>query len=153
MQKFQTLADAVALAEFAHRNQKDKAGFDYVEHPKRVLASVQAMGAPPFVQIAAVLHDIAEDTPFSVDILKSLGFSEAVLVLVDLVTYFKGETRDDYYARIARNEWATKIKLADINDNTLPWRMAYLDQATQKRLNEKYNKAKLALGVNPVRGL
>lgn len=42
MQKFKTLSDAIALAEFAHRNQYDKAGMPYIAHPKRVMEAVQA---------------------------------------------------------------------------------------------------------------
>jgi (p)ppGpp synthase/HD superfamily hydrolase len=59
-----TLADCVRLAEFAHFHQRDKAGDEYIRHPKRVLASVQAQGAQPYVQMAAVLHDVTEDTAF-----------------------------------------------------------------------------------------
>ena len=85
MEKFKTLADGVALAEYAHRNQLDKAGFPYVDHPKRVMQSVQSMGVAPYVQIAAVLHDVPEDTAFSHDIIESLGFSEAVTRLTRLL--------------------------------------------------------------------
>jgi len=49
MQKYNTLQDAIALAEFAHRNQHDKAGMPFIDHPKRVLASVQAQGVQPYV--------------------------------------------------------------------------------------------------------
>lgn len=148
---FQTLDDAIKLAEFAHRHQFDKSGFSYVEHPKRVLATVQAQGAPPFVQIAAVLHDIAEDTPFNVAVLKQLGFSEAVAHLVFILSrkYYKSSYRVDdqeYYAKIAENAHAKMIKLADIADNTLEWRLSYLEHETQDRLREKYRKALVALG-------
>ena len=56
MQTFKTLDDAIALAKFAHRNQTDKAGLPYIDHPLRVLEKVKAQGALPYVQIAAVLH-------------------------------------------------------------------------------------------------
>lgn len=91
MQKFKTLADAVALAEYAHRNQVDKAGLPYIEHPKRVLAKVQAQGVAPYVQIAAILHDVTEDTAFTSDILLSLGFSEAAVRLVRLLDRGRSE--------------------------------------------------------------
>lgn len=147
---FQTLDDAIKLAEFAHRHQFDKSGFSYVEHPKRVLAAVQAQGAPPFVQIAAVLHDIAEDTPFGPDVLSRLGFSEAVIVLVELLSRkiygIPGKKPDEgYYLDISRNHWAKMIKLADIADNTLEWRLSYLEPETQDRLRTKYAKALEAL--------
>lgn len=145
MQKYSTLEDAIALAEFAHRHQKDKAGFAYVEHPKRVLAAVQAQGAKPYVQIAAVLHDVAEDTPFSTDVLIAMGFSEAAVQLVDLLTRKDDVPDADYYAKIRENSDARLIKMADIADNTQEWRLSYLMPATQNRLRSKYRKAVEAL--------
>jgi hypothetical protein len=84
MQKFKTLGDIVALAEFAHRNQVDKAGMPYIEHPKRVMAAVQAQGHMPYVQMAAVLHDVTEDTAFTPTMLLDLGVPEAAVEIVML---------------------------------------------------------------------
>jgi (p)ppGpp synthase/HD superfamily hydrolase len=145
MEKFSTLADAIALAEFAHRNQRDKAGMPYIDHPKRVLAAVQGQGAKPYVQMAAVLHDVVEDTPFTLNDLDRLGFSQPVLILVDLLTRKEGVNAETYYNYIATNPDATMIKLADIEDNTQEWRLSYLDEATQDRLKKKYAEAKRAI--------
>lgn len=147
---YQTLDDAIRLAEFAHRHQFDLSGFNYVEHPKRVLAAVQAQGAPPYVQMAAVLHDVAEDTPFSPEILLTLGFSEAVVVLVRQLSRRwygkpKHKTDEEYYQIISANPFAKMIKLADIADNTLEWRLSYLEPETQERLRNKYRNALIAL--------
>lgn len=147
MQRYNSLPDAIALAEFAHRNQTDKAGFPYIEHPKRVLENVKAMGAKPYVQQAAILHDIVEDTAFSLDILQSLGFSEPVLLVVDLVTRKSDVTPTEYYAKIRENPDAVLVKRADITDNTLPWRLSYLPQETQERLTVKYARALHAIGA------
>jgi (p)ppGpp synthase/HD superfamily hydrolase len=160
-QTFKTLPDAIALAEFAHRNQLDKAGLPYVEHPKRVLSKVQAMGGLPFVQIAAVLHDVTEDTAFDSGMLIDLGFSEAAIRLVDMLDrgfseklfeLTTGQTVSDreaanryYYAQIKADPNARMIKLADIEDNLSPWRLSYLEPATQDRLKAKYAKALAAL--------
>jgi (p)ppGpp synthase/HD superfamily hydrolase len=147
MQKYNSLPDAIALAEFAHRNQTDKAGFPYIEHPKRVLENVKAMGAKPYVQQAAILHDVVEDTAFSLEILASLGFSEPVLLVVDLVTRKKDVPSDDYYAAIRKNPDAVLVKQADIRDNLSPWRLVYLPQETQDRLQVKYARALHAIGA------
>jgi (p)ppGpp synthase/HD superfamily hydrolase len=96
MQTFKTLADVVALAEFAHRNQTDKAGMPYIEHPRRVMQSVQAAGAMPYVQMAAILHDVTEDTAFTCDMLISLGIPEAAVQIVKLLDR-------DYSALVHRN--------------------------------------------------
>ena len=142
--KFFTLEDAVAVAELAHRGQVDKSGMAYINHPKRVLAAVQAQGARRYVQAAAVLHDVIEDTPFTAEMLTALGFSEAVVGLVVLLTRTP-ENRETYYSAIAANADATLIKRADINDNLQDWRLAYLSADTQLRLKRKYRLALQAL--------
>ena len=99
VQKFKTLSAAIALAEFAHRNQTDKAGYGYIEHPRRVLAKVQAQGAQPYVQMAAILHDVTEDTAFTHEMLLDLGFSEAVVNIVKLLDRDYSKTIYDGYVR------------------------------------------------------
>lgn len=146
MGKYYNLDDAVHLAEFAHRNQKDKAGFPYIEHPKRVLENVKAMGVKPYVQQAAILHDVVEDTPFTLEMLGELGFAEPVLLVIDLVTRRKSVSSDDYYEAISRNPDAVAVKAADIRDNLAPWRLVYLPEDTQIRLRDKYAKALAAIG-------
>lgn len=154
MQKFKTLSDAIALAEFAHRNQVDKAGLPYIEHPKRVLEKVKAQGVLPYVQMAAILHDVTEDTAFTPEMLLDLGFPESAVKIVRLLDrelsealYYEGEkkgmSKDEfYYTEIAKDDGARLVKLADIEDNLSPWRLAYLEEATQTRLRRKYAKAK-----------
>lgn len=157
MQTFKTLNDAIALAEFAHRNQTDKAGLPYIDHPKRVLAKVQAQGALPYVQMAAVLHDVTEDTSFTPDHLLDLGFGEPVVEIVKLVDrnhsaelwdYLdpidpanKTERDRFYYEQIRKNPGALMVKLADIADNTEPWRLSYFTPETRGRLERKYERA------------
>jgi len=172
MQRYGTLSDAKALARFAHFHQKDKSGEPYIDHPLRVLATVQAQGVKPYVQIAAVLHDVPEDTAFSHDILLSLGFSEVVVELTrlldrgyskslywkDYVGYGDDPQREGYaervstfyYEQIKANRDATIIKLADIADNMSGWRLSYLPEKTQNRLRAKYNKALSILNPPPV---
>lgn len=161
VQKFKTLADVVALAEFAHRNQTDKAGMPYIEHPRRVMQNVQAQGAMPYVQMAAILHDVTEDTAFTPQMLLDLGVPEAAVELVKLLdrNYSKGlcidwftgfmpeddnsfENADDfYYYHIRNNPAALQVKLADIGDNLQPWRLSYLPAEKQTYLRDKYAKA------------
>lgn len=179
MEKFRTLADAIALAEFAHRNQVDKAGLPYIEHPRRVLEKVKAQGALPYVQMAAILHDVTEDTAFTPYMLLDLGVPESAVEIIRLVDrneskniwlkqrevvasdpkalWWTGSgyieqhlipTHDEfYYQQISRNPGAVQVKLADIEDNLSPWRLAYLSQETQDRLIEKYTKARELLGA------
>lgn len=177
MQTYKTLNDIIALAEFAHRNQTDKAGMPYIEHPKRVMQSVQNQGAMPYVQMAAVLHDVTEDTAFSPEILLTLGVPEAAVSLVKLLDRrhsdmvyrvldpfwdnvdskdenFRVKADEFYYSELSKNPQAKMVKLADIHDNTQEWRLVYLPDATQRRLRNKYAKARRALlGKDAVIGL
>lgn len=154
VQKFKTLADVVALAEFAHRNQTDKAGMPYIDHPRRVMQNVQSQGAMPYVQMAAILHDVTEDTSFTPQMLLDLGVPEAAVEVVKLCdrgyseSLFKQfvvsknhwtEDKDEYYYSMIRsNPAALQVKLADIGDNLQPWRLAYLPQEKQDYLRNKY---------------
>lgn len=135
---YSSLADITALAEFAHRNQQDKAGMPYFQHPRRVLRSVQNQGALPYVQMAAILHDVIEDTPFTAQMLLDLGVPEAAVEVVILLTKVKGVSNEDYYKKIRVNEAARMVKLSDIDDNTQEWRLAYLPETTRARLRVKY---------------
>lgn len=171
IQTFSSLDDAIALAEFAHRNQRDQSGAPYIRHPMRVLAAVQEQGAPPYVQIAAVLHDVTEDSAYTPQILLDLGVLPAAVDIVKLLDrHVSGakfhalnigrdseydspkrrawypslgpDAQDEfYYAEIRNNPGALQGKLADIGDNRLPWRVVYLPRERQIRLDIKYTKA------------
>ncbi len=141
METFKTIDDALALSRFAHRNQKDKAGKPYIEHPLRVWATVRLQGANEIVQMAAVTHDVVEDTAFTLNILAELGFPVEMVQLVHLLTRTKSVHTDDYYRAISKNPGALMIKLADIKDNSREDRLDYLPSKTQKRLREKYAHA------------
>ena len=184
IQTFPSLDDAIALAEFAHRNQRDQAGEPYIRHPMRVLRAVQEQGARPYVQIGAVLHDVTEDSAYTPQMLLDLGVLPAAVDIIKLADrdYSKKKWQDFveayaqrqevwshktnvdtllrdwtnkfigsvdalndpdvfYYANIRNNPGALQVKLADIGDNQLPWRVVYLPQARQERLNSKYTNA------------
>lgn len=160
-----TLQDCIDLATFAHRHQKDKAGEPYIQHPLRVLESVKAQGARAFVQMAAVLHDVSEDTEFTTQMLLDLGVPEAAVEIVRLLdrdysrTFYlnlhtvpetiqaksREQSKEDidayYYENIKKNPGALIVKKADIGDNLQPWRLEYLPKETQDRLRDKYAKA------------
>lgn len=163
MQRYTSLDDMIELARYAHRNQRDKAGMPYFDHPYRVMRAVQDQGAMPYVQMGAILHDVSEDTAFTTDILRQLGVPDAALEIVRLVdrqasekTFYSIPNRDavgfdfkdseDFYYRcIKANPGALQVKLADIHDNTQEWRLSYLPKETQDRLRKKYAKAKSIL--------
>lgn len=67
--------------------------------------------------MAAVLHDVVEDTAVTLDDLANEGFPAEVVVAIDVLTKRPGETRADAARRAARNPIARQVKLADNTDN------------------------------------
>jgi len=63
------------------------------------------------------LHDVVEDTPTTLEDLRSEGFSDEVIAVVDLLTHPEGMPYDDYIDRLAGNPVARQVKLADLGHN------------------------------------
>lgn len=80
-----SLQQAIALAEEAHRHQVRKSGEPYFFHPLRV-AHLAARHWMDFASvIAALLHDVVEDTPTTLEDIGKI-FGEEVSLLVDGLT-------------------------------------------------------------------
>ncbi|MBF0285644.1 MAG: bifunctional (p)ppGpp synthetase/guanosine-3',5'-bis(diphosphate) 3'-pyrophosphohydrolase [Magnetococcales bacterium] len=107
------LEKAIQLAVSAHRGQKDKAGIPYVLHPLRVMMRM----SDPIARIVAVLHDVVEDTPVTLDELRREGFSPEVLEALDCLTHREGESYEEYIERAASHPLALAVKRADLEDN------------------------------------
>ncbi len=76
---------AVALACEAHEGQMRYAGGDYVCHPLQVACILIELGMDNEAIVAAILHDVVEDTGVELDDIKR-QFGENVALLVDGVT-------------------------------------------------------------------
>ena len=113
---------AYELAAKAHSEQRRKTGEPYIIHPisvTRIVAEELELGANPV--IAAFLHDVVEDTPYTIDDIREL-FGDDVAFLVGVVTKQKKEKYDhskqiDNYRQILASVQfdirALLIKLAD----------------------------------------
>jgi guanosine-3',5'-bis(diphosphate) 3'-pyrophosphohydrolase len=108
-----TLERAIALAAAAHAGQVDKAGQAYILHPLRVMLRVDQ----EHERMAAVLHDIVEDTAVSLEQLVAEGFPPAVIAAVDALTKRPGESRTQAAQRSAAHPIARQVKLADNAEN------------------------------------
>ena len=78
--------DAYLLAREAHKEQRRKSGEPYIMHPvavAKIVAEELRLGANPI--IAAFLHDVVEDTPYTVEDIAA-RFGDDVAFLVDVVT-------------------------------------------------------------------
>ncbi|MBP2474119.1 (p)ppGpp synthase/HD superfamily hydrolase [Crossiella equi] len=132
-----SLAQAVDIATRAHEGQLDKAGVPYIHHPLRVMAAVDGEQA----KMAAVLHDVIEDTGVTAEDLRAAGCPERVVTAVLALSKRPGEPMEGYLRRAAEDDIAIVVKHADIADNSGPERLDRLDPATQDRLRAKYAKA------------
>lgn len=108
-----TLERAIALAAEAHAGQFDKAGQPYILHPLRVMLRLSEENE----RIAAVLHDVVEDTAVTLERLGHEGFAAGVLVAVEALTKRPGESRLEAAARAAADPVARAVKLADNAEN------------------------------------
>jgi (p)ppGpp synthase/HD superfamily hydrolase len=129
-----TVDAAIAIARAAHAGQTDKAGRPYIEHPLRVMGRLDGEQE----RMAAVLHDVLEDTAVTADDLRSAGCPEAVLVAVQALTKRPGESLARSMERAAADSIARAVKRADIADNSDSQRLALLDDRTAERLRRKY---------------
>jgi (p)ppGpp synthase/HD superfamily hydrolase len=136
-------ATAQRIATEAHAGQTDKAGQPYIGHPGRVAARLTG---DEQAEAAAWLHDVIEDTQTTATDLAAQGIPANVVAAVEALTRGNGEPPDDYYARVAANPLALKVKRADIADNADPERLAHLDPAIRERLTAKYDHARVVLG-------
>ena len=98
---------------------------------------------PEEVQIAAILHDVVEDSDIGLPNIQEL-FGEKVSALVDCLTRRFDEQYFIYIARIKENPVATLIKLLDLKDNI---RRCEGDKSRTSLLR-RYLKAKRILEEN-----
>ena len=135
-----TLERAIAIAAEAHAGQKNKDGGPYILHPVRVMMRVEG----PEAQMAGILHDVVEDTDWTIERLRAEGFSEEVLAAVDCLTHREGEDYFEYVARAGSNAVARRVKLADLEDNMNVMRLGEVRDRDLERVR-KYHKAWLSL--------
>lgn len=113
---------AYLFAKEAHKEQRRKSGEPYIMHPlavARIVAEELGLGSNPI--IAAFLHDVAEDTEYTIEDIKE-RFGEDVAFLVNVITkrkkkhYEASKQIDNYKQMLDSLQYdirALLIKLAD----------------------------------------
>jgi (p)ppGpp synthase/HD superfamily hydrolase len=130
------LEQAIEIALASHRGQTDKAGAPYILHPLRLMLQMAAEEE----MIVAVLHDAVEDGGPTIDDLRAKGFSQEILDAMVCITKLEGERYDEYIQRIKINPLASRVKIADLQDNMNLHRLISPQQQDLDRV-EKYKKA------------
>lgn len=85
---FRKIASAYQLACYAHRRQFRETGEPYILHPIAVARILASMGMDSDTIVAALLHDVAEDSEFTLDYIQE-HFGEPIANLVSGVTKLK----------------------------------------------------------------
>lgn len=135
------LERAIEISVTAHKGQVDKANKPYILHPLRLMLKMNSENE----MIAAVLHDVVEDTDWTIEKLMVEGFNEEVITAVKLLTHNKKVLYKKYIEAIKTNKIALKVKLADLEDNLDIKRIAhpkFKDYARIAEYLKYYNELK-----------
>ena len=127
---------ALKLCFEAHKNQTDKTGLPYVFHPFHLAEQM----TDEYTTVAALLHDVVEDTPCTPEDLAAIGCPAPVLDALALLTHDDAVPYMDYVAALKHDPIARAVKLADLRHNSDPTRLDFIDVRMQARL-EKYAAA------------
>lgn len=126
---------AMVLCYEAHKDQFDKSGVPYVFHPFHLAEQMTDENTT----IAALLHDVVEDTAYTFEDLEAMRFCPAVMDALRLLTHEAGVPYMEYVATLKDNPIAKAVKLADLAHNSDVTRMDHMDDYAIAR-NEKYAK-------------
>ena len=123
--------EAYLIAKQAHMGQTRRDGRTaYFNHVDEVAQRVSHLSVEHIV--VAYLHDVLEDTDFTVAQLKSLGVSQYCIDSIVLLTKKKGQKYMDYLEDIRRFPLTRDVKIADMLTNLA-------DEPTTKQI-KKYAK-------------
>ena len=155
---------SMEIMEYAHRNQKRENGEDYANHPSRCLQNYRDLvgiipddyfcidkdmmyenGVPyDGVQEVCLLHDVIEDSDFSLDetekIFKECELGDFFKLYIKeplkLITHDK---RMDYFSYIKvcmENPISALCKMMDLQDNTYILSLTTFDEKNYKRAQD-----------------
>ena len=128
---------AMRICYAAHEGQVDKSGVPYVFHPLHLAEQMETEEEI----CTALLHDVVEDTKWTLAELEAEGFPASVLDAVRLLTREKDVSYMAYIKRLSGNRIARKVKLADLEHNSDLTRLLEVTERDLRR-QEKYFLAK-----------
>lgn len=129
---------ALRLCFDAHKEQVDKTGMPYVFHPFHLAEQM----TDEVSTVCALLHDVVEDTDYTLEDLSKMGYPSEVIDVLRLLTHDPEVPYFDYVKAISVNPIAKQVKLADLAHNSDLSRMdeSEIDARAIAR-TEKYKKA------------
>ena len=127
---------AMKLCFKAHKDQVDKSGLPYVFHPFHLAEQMQDEATT----VTALLHDVVEDSDYTLQELIDMGFPKEVTDAIALMTHDDAVPYLDYVRNLKDNPVARAVKLADLKHNSDLSRLDVINEKALKRV-EKYHKA------------
>ena len=127
---------ALRLCFEAHKNQVDKSGLPYVFHPFHVAEQMTTEETTA----VALLHDVIEDTDYTLADIAAMGFPQSVTDALKLLTHDERVPYMTYVTAIKQNPIARAVKLADLRHNSDLSRLDHIDAAALERV-QKYRSA------------
>ncbi len=155
---------AYYFAKTAHAGQKRQSGEDYFIHPNAVAEILIDLGLDCDTVVAALLHDVIEDTEYTADDISQM-FGQVVLSLVQGVTKlgklnFKSKLEEQaenlrrMFMAMSNDIRVIIIKLADRLHNMRT--LSFKDEEGQKRIAQEtldiYAPIAARLGISSVKG-
>ena len=112
------VAQARTFAVERHGDQKYGNNLPYEWHLEKVASLAKRLGYPEEIQAAAWLHDVVEDTPTSLEEIRSL-FGDTIAEIVDHVTYSESDraTGVDKIHKAMKSKGAHVVKFCDSSIN------------------------------------
>ena len=127
---------AMKLCFAAHKDQVDKSGMPYVFHPFHLAEQM----TDEATTVTALLHDVVEDTDYTLNDLRAMGFPAEAVDAIAMMTHDPEVPYLDYVAKIKTNPVARAVKLADLRHNSDLSRLDTVDEKALERV-EKYRRA------------
>ncbi len=110
------LSAMLKLVVDAHDGQFDKGGQPYVLHPLKVMHYLKSNDEE--LQCIALGHDVIEDTDVTYLELVEAGMSKRVIDGIRDMTKQRGETYEEYKAKVKSNFDSVRVKMADLRHNS-----------------------------------
>lgn len=127
---------ALRLCFDAHRDQMDKSGSPYVFHPFHLAEQMDTEETT----VVALLHDVVEDSDYTLEDLKEMGYPASIIDALTLMTHDPSVPYMEYVKAISTNPIASKVKMADLQHNSDLTRLDKIDAKALARV-EKYAAA------------
>lgn len=138
------LERAIAVAARAFDGRTDRQGQPYIAHAIRVMLDVEGDDE----RAVAMLHDVFEWGTVSLREFHAQKLPKRIVDAVDALTKRQGESIAEHVERVRASELATAVKVADLRDNALEWRLDELDDDTRAKLLRMYRETAEHLGTS-----